>query len=1409
MPPPTAKGFSYPMTSNSGMEDIGGIDLNVAGDAGEDGNGGCLAGAGDRDSVPREADNAPSGDQDAMMDAVEDTSVADTGGRGLEIPRGGNEAGLQIMGCGGAAEVGEEKQNDAKDEGGNSCLGHGLKGDQNPESNVVLETGNSTAEVETVPDKFEPAESVKTGNEVESNKKNESSFVEKPNSENDPMTGNLVEGVIPAAEDEADQSRLVAEDESGGHVWKRSQVMETQIVIESAKTMDALDLKEVEGLKDLFADVKANVGGEKDNGLKNENGVVLVEEDLSHEDKEQTTSNAANCCGSVHGHILSEADSRCSHDLSVGAEHAECAEENVATLASAAFDVDKVKRLVDASDPGAIQVEVSESSNRTAARNGHSSCTDKKFMVVGWLQHEKGTDDCVGGERQKRSCDDEKSEAVFVNVGCLSRSKSSTNQTGVEADNLEGMADQGNVKNGAVEISDKNEPTRCGVSCPENATHVTKHDFVDGHLGAAEFDLGSDALDAGCAMMATEADPPVAFVKVYTGSLEGTPDERRAQVDVIEMSSGINLPGHSLSIAKQNKSFPNEVVNHTVADSHLHAMEGVLGPGTTDQNEAMTLKSSVITSEREDVLTLEVNQDKESQLDGKTVVRDLSMLDNDQGSSSVLKLPLVPGESLVNASPDVDANDDQKMVVNEQENSKGTDKQTVKHAAARPGISIRDKDRRALYYLPYKDEDGFSTSDLVWGKVKSHPWWPGQICDPSDASDLALKYQKKDNFLVAYFGDKTFAWCDVSQLKHFETFFSQMEKQSSSDVFVGAVQGALDELSRRIDLGMTCFCFPQAANAGLSYQKVENSGIREGSNSYALDRSATLSYFQPGRLLGYVKTLAKFSNGRTNKLELVMANAQLKAFYRSKGYPQLSSFQFDDGLTVSCTDIPHSKSYRTCEVTIEQSNSTPSDLVFGKRKSRERGSYFNKQKHILEDGKKQKSLSELLEAEYCQFANGAKIESGMRDVESVPISSGKKHKVTDTDSSDSGSGKKKRLDSLGDLEIKQPSPPISSFKIGECVRRVASQLTGSSPILKCHNETSMKNVSKKDNIFDMFVSDGFSHNIMHSPKVRIDISDFYSSPDEMLSQLRLVGRNPIKGYSFLSTIISFFTEFRDYCVSSSACQKKHPEKSGGRRGRKRKVDIQSAFSQMTELDHMRDSYWSDLVSYDSPAKSKEAHTRGQRKRRETSAKTSTPTLVSILQGTEHLQVGTVSPNVRQAPPTDRSAISIEEKMVEECTPTALILNFSGSKSLPSETDLIRVFSHYGPLKEAATEVQRKNNRVKVVFKRRADAEIAFSSAGKYSIFGPSLLSYRLRYLPSTPDTSPATKLPDKRDSLLVETSNMDISGNLHSSISSAPNTHLQDKSDATLTESSNTTIPGDLHSSKSNSSRDTNLRVKK
>uniref|UniRef100_A0A0E0L3J2 PWWP domain-containing protein n=1 Tax=Oryza punctata TaxID=4537 RepID=A0A0E0L3J2_ORYPU len=107
-------------------------------------------------------------------------------------------------------------------------------------------------------------------------------------------------------------------------------------------------------------------------------------------------------------------------------------------------------------------------------------------------------------------------------------------------------------------------------------------------------------------------------------------------------------------------------------------------------------------------------------------------------------------------------------------------------------------DQRAKYCLPPLDRYGFRASGLVWSKLKGHPWWPGEIFDTSDASELALKHQKKGSHLVAYFGSNTFAWCDESQLKPFMSNYSQIANQSNSDTFISSVNLALEEISRRI-----------------------------------------------------------------------------------------------------------------------------------------------------------------------------------------------------------------------------------------------------------------------------------------------------------------------------------------------------------------------------------------------------------------------------------------------------------------------------------------------------------------------------------------------------------------------------------------------------------------------------------
>ncbi|CAJ1781131.1 unnamed protein product [Sphenostylis stenocarpa] len=183
----------------------------------------------------------------------------------------------------------------------------------------------------------------------------------------------------------------------------------------------------------------------------------------------------------------------------------------------------------------------------------------------------------------------------------------------------------------------------------------------------------------------------------------------------------------------------------------------------------------------------------------------------------------------------------------------------------------------------------FSVGDFVWGKIKSHPWWPGRIYDPSDASDFALKLRQKNRLLVAYFGDGTFAWCHPSQLKQFEENFEDMVKQSSSRAFVNAVQEAVNEVGRILDLKMSSSCAvnkteftqPLAGNSGVK----ERIPIPENGTDKLSD-----VLIDPAEVLSRVKQLAEIIS-IANVLELEILKARLSAFYLSRGGYRLPMYE--------------------------------------------------------------------------------------------------------------------------------------------------------------------------------------------------------------------------------------------------------------------------------------------------------------------------------------------------------------------------------------------------------------------------------------------------------------------------------------------------------------------------------------
>ncbi|XP_021912453.1 uncharacterized protein LOC110826162 [Carica papaya] len=267
----------------------------------------------------------------------------------------------------------------------------------------------------------------------------------------------------------------------------------------------------------------------------------------------------------------------------------------------------------------------------------------------------------------------------------------------------------------------------------------------------------------------------------------------------------------------------------------------------------------------------------------------------------------------------------------------------------------------------------FHVGDFVWGKIRSHPWWPGQIYDLSDASDFALKVKQKGRLLVAYFGDGTFAWCHPSQLIPFEDNFEEMSKMSNSRNFINAVQKAVDEMGRQVELLLTCSCVPKENLNGTKRPLAENAGIKEGiAVPEGGTRKLAESLFQPTKILAEVRHLAKGAS-LTNFLEYAVLKSQLSAFYRTKGGYQLPVYHephLISGLEEEETDsgINRSDEYNAMEVPIqgpveEDWISSFVDLKFEKTCQ----SLLHQCSGVSEDGRhqrrKQKSIAEIMEGE--------------------------------------------------------------------------------------------------------------------------------------------------------------------------------------------------------------------------------------------------------------------------------------------------------------------------------------------------------------------------------------------------------------------------------------------------------------
>ncbi|KAF5740377.1 hypothetical protein HS088_TW11G00446 [Tripterygium wilfordii] len=205
-----------------------------------------------------------------------------------------------------------------------------------------------------------------------------------------------------------------------------------------------------------------------------------------------------------------------------------------------------------------------------------------------------------------------------------------------------------------------------------------------------------------------------------------------------------------------------------------------------------------------------------------------------------------------------------------------------------------DEDGEEMIDNSDDDDDGggykFKVGDFVWGKIRSHPWWPGRVYDPSEASDYALKMKRRNKILVAYFGDGTFAWCKPSQLKPFDEGFEKISRHSSSRNFIHAVEAALDEIGQLVELKLASF-MKEGYSGALDRPLAVTSGIKEGVfvPEGGIEKFIT-DFLEPAEFLTHLKLIARIGDAKS-MLEFTVFKSWVSAFYGDKGFCQCPVFR--------------------------------------------------------------------------------------------------------------------------------------------------------------------------------------------------------------------------------------------------------------------------------------------------------------------------------------------------------------------------------------------------------------------------------------------------------------------------------------------------------------------------------------
>ncbi|KAK1692870.1 hypothetical protein QYE76_009567 [Lolium multiflorum] len=180
---------------------------------------------------------------------------------------------------------------------------------------------------------------------------------------------------------------------------------------------------------------------------------------------------------------------------------------------------------------------------------------------------------------------------------------------------------------------------------------------------------------------------------------------------------------------------------------------------------------------------------------------------------------------------------------------------------------------------------------MVWGKVKSHPWWPGHVYSITLSDDPEVHRGHRHGLvLVAFFGDGSYGWFEPHELVRFEDHFVEKTSQGGSRTFPAAVAESLDEIARRSALALLCPCRgpdtfrPHREDAGILLVNVPGF---DSNAEYLPDQvTAARDKFVPQTMLDFLQSAAveqrEAAETAARTLPGIEMAAMLMAYRRSR-----------------------------------------------------------------------------------------------------------------------------------------------------------------------------------------------------------------------------------------------------------------------------------------------------------------------------------------------------------------------------------------------------------------------------------------------------------------------------------------------------------------------------------------------